>query len=111
MEVGLRQDVAPHADEVIGDFCGRLAIGLVDEADRVRAGQVDGLGDELVLAVGEVVVDRAAGCAGEFEDLGERGLLESAFGEQACGAGDHAPPSVACHPAVLSEYVVNHSFT
>lgn len=41
------------------------------EGDRVRAGEIDRRGDELMLAFGEVVVDGATRCSPEFEHLRE----------------------------------------
>ena len=88
------------------DAGGDLFDGRVDRRRRccsrpswsVVVGHVDDLGEQLLLAVGEVVVERAPGHAGLVEDLADRRGLVALLDEQPQGGVDQerrgtAPPA------------------
>jgi hypothetical protein len=82
------EQIAPQGQEPLGDR-DRGAVEFTEALQRGRGNGIERSGDEFVLAVREVVIDRATRRAGEFEHFGKGGPLQAFLGQQPCGTADH----------------------
>ena len=96
--VGALQELARAREEPPGDGLGGVAVHAGEVRQRAAPGEGDRLGEELVLAAGEVVVHRPARGVRGGQDVREGGALEAARREQARGGLDH-PGSGVCGPS------------
>ena len=102
VEIAFREHAFPEVDELPEQHLGAAAGGVVDVGGDRIAGVVQSLGEDLITAFGEVVVDRSARCAAAGEYLVDGHAGGAAFAHHLGGADQHLGSGVAALAAGMS---------